>query len=175
MTYFYKKDGEIFVPERINPDLSKLAQAIVKTCKLSFKLQMKTTSLNNAVKTGKKEQMLEEGKAAVAQALGGLNQYKLFASLLDEFNARETPEAKFAHLCDKLECNFRAKLYSDFGFCPIENGQKEAIADPEVQENLKKGAKSVSDLFLMHIMHEYVGTPFEEIANCLKNYDTTQI
>lgn len=59
MTYFYKKDGEIFVPERINPDLSKLAQAIVKTCKLSFKLQMKTTSLNNAVKTGKKEQMLD--------------------------------------------------------------------------------------------------------------------
>ena len=59
MTYFYKKDGEIFVPERINPDLAKLAQAIVKTCKLSLKLQMKTTSLNNAVKAGKKEQMLE--------------------------------------------------------------------------------------------------------------------
>lgn len=59
MAYFYKKDGEIFVPEKINPDLAKLAQAIVKTCKLSFKLQMKTTSLNNAVKTGKKEQMLD--------------------------------------------------------------------------------------------------------------------
>ncbi len=59
MTYFYKKDGEIFVPEKINPDLARLAQAIVKTCRLSLKLQMKTTSLNNAVKSGKKEQMLE--------------------------------------------------------------------------------------------------------------------
>ncbi len=59
MAYFYKKDGEIFVPEKINPDLAKLAQAIVKTCKLSFKLQMKTTSLNNAIKAGKKEQMLD--------------------------------------------------------------------------------------------------------------------
>ncbi len=59
MTYFYKKDGEIFIPERINPDLAKLAFAIVKTCKLSFKLQMKTTSLNNALKAGKKDQMLD--------------------------------------------------------------------------------------------------------------------
>ena len=57
MTYFYKKDGEIFIPEKINPDLAKLAFAIVKTCKLSFKLQMKTTSLNNTLKAGKTEQM----------------------------------------------------------------------------------------------------------------------
>ena len=59
MAYFYKKDGEIFIPEKINPDLAKLALAIVKTCKLSFKLQMKTTSLNNALKGGNKEQMLD--------------------------------------------------------------------------------------------------------------------
>lgn len=59
MTYFYKKDGEIFIPEKINPELAKLALAIVKTCKLSFKLQMKSTSLSNALKAGKREQMLD--------------------------------------------------------------------------------------------------------------------
>ena len=59
MAYFYKKDGEIFVPEKINPDLAKLALAIVKTCKLSLKLQMKNTSLKNALNSGKKEQMLD--------------------------------------------------------------------------------------------------------------------
>ncbi len=58
MTYFYKKDGEIFIPEKINPDLVKLASAVVKSCKLSFKFQLKTTSLNNALKAGKREQML---------------------------------------------------------------------------------------------------------------------
>lgn len=58
MAYFYKKDGEIFIPEKINPDLVKLANAIVKTCKLSFRLQMKSTAINNAIKGGKKEQML---------------------------------------------------------------------------------------------------------------------
>ena len=27
MSYFYKKDGEIFIPEKINPDLVKLVSA----------------------------------------------------------------------------------------------------------------------------------------------------
>lgn len=58
MTYFYKKDGEVFIPEKINPDLVKLATAVVKSCKLSFRVQMKTTSLINAMKAGKKEQMI---------------------------------------------------------------------------------------------------------------------
>lgn len=58
MTYFYKKGGEVFVPEKINPDLVKLATAVVKSCKLNFKFQLKSTSLNNALKAGKREQML---------------------------------------------------------------------------------------------------------------------
>lgn len=58
MTYFYKKDGEIFIPEKINPDLVKIANAIIKTTKIGFRFQLKTTSINNALKGGKREQML---------------------------------------------------------------------------------------------------------------------
>lgn len=58
MAYFYKKDGEIFIPEKINPDLVKLCFGIIKTCKLNFKYQMKATSLQNALKAGKDDQML---------------------------------------------------------------------------------------------------------------------
>lgn len=58
MSYFYTKDGEIFVPEKINPDLVKIAFAVVKSCKLNFKYQLKSTSLTNALKGEKKEQML---------------------------------------------------------------------------------------------------------------------
>ncbi len=59
MSIFYVKNGEPFLPESINPDLARLAKAIVKTCRLSFKLQMKTTALNNALKNGDKTQMHE--------------------------------------------------------------------------------------------------------------------
>lgn len=58
MSYFYKKDGEIFIPEAINPNLVKLANAVVKSCKLTFRFQMKSTSLTNALKAGKEEQLL---------------------------------------------------------------------------------------------------------------------
>ena len=59
MSYFYKKDGEIFIPEAINPELVKLAKAIVKTCRLTFKFQMKTTGLSNAAKSGDNAKMLD--------------------------------------------------------------------------------------------------------------------
>ena len=59
MSLFYKKDDEIFIPEAINPELVKLAKAIVKTCRLTFKFQMKTTGLTNAVKSGDPAKMLE--------------------------------------------------------------------------------------------------------------------
>ena len=59
MSLFYVKDGEVFIPEAINPELVKLAKAIIKTCRLTFKFQMKTTSLNNALKSGKPDQMLD--------------------------------------------------------------------------------------------------------------------
>ena len=57
MSLFYVKDNAPWVPERINPELAKLARAIVKTCHLSFKLQMKTTALANALKSDDKEQL----------------------------------------------------------------------------------------------------------------------
>lgn len=57
MSLFYVKDNAPWVPERINPELAKLARAIVKTCHLSFKLQMKTTALTNAMKSDDKEQL----------------------------------------------------------------------------------------------------------------------
>ncbi len=59
MSYFYKKGEEIFIPEKINPDLVKLANGIIKSCKLGFKFQMKATAIQNALKGGKRAQMLD--------------------------------------------------------------------------------------------------------------------
>ena len=57
MSLYYVKDGAPFIPEQINPQLSKLAKAIVKTCRLTLKFQMKTTGINNALKSGDPAQM----------------------------------------------------------------------------------------------------------------------
>ncbi len=57
MSLFYVRDGEPYIPDEIGRELAKLAYAIVKTCRLSFKVQMKTAAINNAIKSGDKEQM----------------------------------------------------------------------------------------------------------------------
>ncbi|MCI7333998.1 MAG: hypothetical protein MSH34_03625 [Oscillospiraceae bacterium] len=52
MSKFYLKDGEPFIPERINPELTRLASSIIKATKISFKFKLKSTSLQNALKGG---------------------------------------------------------------------------------------------------------------------------
>ena len=52
MSIFYVKDGAPWIPEAINPELARLAKAIVKTCRLTFKLQLKTNAIENAIKKG---------------------------------------------------------------------------------------------------------------------------
>jgi len=118
------------------------------------------------------ERMLEMGRKAVKVIFGGLKKYEVLNSLLDEFNAKETPEAMFAYRCDKLEFNFRIKMYCDLELCTIEGGQAIVKNDPEIQKNIARGAKTVADLIAMHEIPKFIGTDFEQIVNCLKTYDT---
>ncbi|MBQ6420696.1 MAG: hypothetical protein IJK02_06470 [Clostridia bacterium] len=67
MRYFYIKDGAVFIPEAINPDLVKLAKAIIKTCRLSFKAQMKTNALQNAIRACKRDAMLDALQKCIAK------------------------------------------------------------------------------------------------------------
>lgn len=57
MSKFYLKNGEAFVPESINPELTRLSNSIIKATKISFKFKLKSTSLQNAIKSGDVELM----------------------------------------------------------------------------------------------------------------------
>lgn len=120
------------------------------------------------------EELIIMGKMAVEVVFGGLKKYGKFVKLLDEFNEKSTKAGKFAYFCDKLECLFRIKMYSDSKLCSIENGCDIVKNDSEVKENIEKGAKSVADLFIMHEMPKFVGTIFEDIAVNLKKFDTSE-
>lgn len=50
MSKFYLKNGEVFIPESINPELTRLSNSIIKATKTSFKFKLKATSLQNALK-----------------------------------------------------------------------------------------------------------------------------
>lgn len=73
MSMFFTKNDAPFIPEAINPELANLAKAIVKTCHLSLKLQMRTNGLNSAMNSGDLEQMKEITFKCIEKNRGGYN------------------------------------------------------------------------------------------------------
>ncbi len=64
---FYTKDGEIFTPDKINPQLTNLAKAVIKSCHLEFKYKMKSNALLNTQKEGKTDKMLDTMQKCLAK------------------------------------------------------------------------------------------------------------
>lgn len=118
------------------------------------------------------EEKLQMGNYAVEKMLENLSQKKMMSDLIDEFNERKTKEAKFAHLCDKMECDLQAKRYSDAGYCNIEDAPEKIVSDQRVQEIISNGAQTVADVFIEYDKGKYEGTAFADLISFLKSYQT---
>ena len=94
------------------------------------------------------------------------------AKLLEEYNARETEEAKFAYHCDKLECNLQMKLYDQEGCFDLERQSNNPIlANPEVKKVLE-AEKSISNAWIEFDRKKYRDDDnFMAIVDYLKEHD----
>lgn len=115
-----------------------------------------------------KEEKEKREKEAVDMLCSKLKKGNYIVSLIDEFNRRETPEAQFAYLCDKLDCDLRARFYSASGRCSIENATYQMVSIPEIQEIIKNGAKTVWDVFYEADKFIYEGTFLEDFFSSIK-------
>lgn len=87
------------------------------------------------------EEKEQREHAAVHQILAGLIDGDQLEQLFLEFDARETPEARFAYHCDKLECDLQCKLYDEEGCVDLADQPGNDIMDnPRVQKLLETGA-----------------------------------
>lgn len=111
----------------------------------------------------------EREKAAVDSICKKLKRGNIIVSLFDEFEAKETDEAKFAFLCDKLDCDLQAKLYSKNQRCSINTATYEMVNHEEIQKIISQGAKTVWDVFWEADKHYYADTFLEELFSVLKN------
>lgn len=119
------------------------------------------------------EEKLAMGKKAVEKTFENLVKRNEFISLIDEFNAKETPEAFFAHLCDKMEADLQVKKYSDEGRCSLDNASAKIMSDKAVQRIISKGAKTVADVFLEYDTSKYEKSDvFSDMIQFLKTYNT---
>lgn len=119
------------------------------------------------------EEKLEMGKLAVARTFSSLSKKDMFTKLIDEFNERESPEAKFAYFCDKMECDLQAKKYSDDGRCSFEKVSPNIMEDERVQKIIANGAKTVGDVFIDSDTYRYEESDiFFNMIHFLKEYST---
>ena len=95
-----------------------------------------------------KEEKEKIGHNAVEKILSGLNKGEEIKQLIYEFDAKETKEAKFAYMCDKLECDIQCKLYDDEACVDLSvQDNNKTFYDPAVQKLLKED-KSWSEMWM---------------------------
>ena len=95
-----------------------------------------------------REEKLKIGHEAIEKLLAPLANGEYLKSIILEFDARETDEAKFAYMCDHLECDLQCKIYDEEGTVDIKDPTNWAnIHAPEAFKMLQEG-KSWSDMWM---------------------------
>lgn len=101
---------------------------------------------------GKKKEL---GHKAVKKVLGNLIDKAQIESLILEFDARKTKEAKFAYWCDKLECDLQSKIYDEENCVDLsDQTDNPTFNDKRVQDLLKSG-RSFSEMWLIFGQNSY--------------------
>lgn len=87
------------------------------------------------------------GKKCRNDMFDKLSNSDYFKELIDEFDNRETKEAKFAYLCDKLEYLLQVKVYEERGMYNFNDIPKNVVTNSESVINIiNNGASSVFDV-----------------------------
>lgn len=95
------------------------------------------------------------GHEAVGKILDGISNKMDLKSLIYEFDERKTPEAKFAHLCDKLEADVQCKLYDEENCVDWQSqDDNELLKYHQVQASVDF-QKSWSDCWIEHDKKHY--------------------
>lgn len=114
----------------------------------------------------------ELGHKAIKQILDRLVKGENIESLILEFDERETPEAKFAYLCDKLECDIQCKLYDEENCVDIHNQDNNPTAQNKLVKNLLNSGMSWGEMWISFGQHKY---PYDENFLAVSEYAKTNI
>lgn len=117
------------------------------------------------------EEKKKMGKIGVDKVMRLLDNNEYIRGLIDEFEEGKTKEAKFAYLCDKLECILWAEKYSRTKRILLENAPESQLNEPAIQKIIAEGAKTVGDIFREFHKDKFISDEvFMEIIEELKSY-----
>jgi putative hydrolase of HD superfamily len=114
-----------------------------------------------------REEKARIGHEAVNEILSGLNMGDKIKEMILEFDERKTKEAKFAYMCDKLECDLQCKLYDEEVCVDLDTQQNnKTFYDPNVQRLLNEG-KCWSEMWMEFGRGKYdYDDNFREVSEC---------
>lgn len=104
---------------------------------------------------------------AVHNILDSMIDGEQIEELFLEFDAHETPEAKFAYQCDKLECDIQSKLYDQEGCVDLSNQEGNETANNELVKQLLAKGQSWSDMWIEFGQMKY---PYDSNFMSVSNY-----
>ena len=107
---------------------------------------------------------------AVEKVLGHLIDKDELKELFLEFDAKKTKEAKFAYLCDKLECDIQSKLYDEEGCVDLTDQANNKTMNHHLVKSLLEKGLSWSEMWLEFGRNIY---PYDENFQKVSEYVET--
>lgn len=104
---------------------------------------------------------------AVRKILRGLIDGEQIERIFLEFDAHKTAEAKFAYMCDKLECDLQCKLYDEEGCVDLNKQEGNDIMNNSIVHELLNNGTSWSNMWLQYGQLVY---PYDENFKAVSNY-----
>lgn len=114
-----------------------------------------------------KKEKEEMGHKAVEQILKGLLQGEEIKKLIFEFDKQETPEAKFAYQCDKLECDIQSKIYDEENCVNLQEQANNPTAQTDIVSNLLNSGLSWGEMWITFGQYKY---PYDKNFLDVSNY-----
>ena len=94
-----------------------------------------------------KDEKQKKGHEAVNKIVTWFGLKTYIEDIILEFDAQKTDEAKFAYMCDKLECDLQSKMYDEENCVDINNQKNSAMVNERVSKLLDNG-KSWSEMWM---------------------------
>lgn len=110
----------------------------------------------------------EEGRKAVQQIFQDCINKEKFLNIIAEYEDRNTNEAKFAYMCDKLETDIQAYIYRNN--YNLKNANSICLNDERILKMNKRGLNRVEQYFFENDKAKFSGI-FKEIDDYLKNLE----
>lgn len=152
---------------KLNLDMLKVLKMITISELSKVNLDSESTPINHV----SKEDRINNAKETILNITKGLMNKDELLSLLDEYNALETKEAKFARNVSKLESDLQAKIYDLNGEFNLEDAIEDAKNYPkDLAEKIVPQMKSASDGWILFDRQYYENDEiFKELSEDIEN------